>query len=64
MATKESEIANLFNYFILGEVSGSDGGEYKDVLCSGMLHRVVWQKFTDVSEVLAASIRTGGSKHT
>jgi hypothetical protein len=28
----------------------------KDGLSSGMLRRVVWQKFTDVSEVLAASI--------
>jgi hypothetical protein len=26
------------------------------MVSSGMLRRVVWQKFTDVSEVLAASI--------
>jgi hypothetical protein len=29
-------------------LSGSHGGEYEDDLSSGMLRRVVWQKFTDV----------------
>jgi hypothetical protein len=33
-----------------GEISDSHGGEY------GMLRRVVWQNFTDVPEVLAATI--------
>jgi hypothetical protein len=40
----------------LRKCSGSHGGEYEDDLSSGLLRRVVWQKFTDVSEVLAASI--------
>jgi hypothetical protein len=37
------------------EISGSHGGECEDD-CSGILHRVVWYKFTSVSEVLAATI--------
>jgi hypothetical protein len=53
------------------EISGSHGGEYEDGLSSGSLRRVVWYKFTDVSEMLAASIframsdsaDDGGSKH-
>jgi hypothetical protein len=36
------------------EVSGSLGGEYKDVFWD--IARVVWCKLTDVSQLLAASI--------
>jgi hypothetical protein len=51
---------------IVTEISGSHGGEYEHD-SSGMLRRVIWYKFTDVSEVLAASVVThrpddGGSK--
>jgi hypothetical protein len=44
-------------HFSLGmiEISGSHIGEYEDG-CSGILCHVVWNKLTDVSEVLAASI--------
>jgi hypothetical protein len=35
-----------------GEISGSHGGECE----VGLLRDVIWYKFTDVSEVLAASI--------
>jgi hypothetical protein len=48
-----------------GDVSGSHGGDCEGDL-SGMLRRVVWLKFTDVSEVLTAAIireRPIGSKH-
>jgi hypothetical protein len=38
------------------EISGSHGGEYEDGCLSGLLRCVVWYKFTDVSELLAASI--------
>jgi hypothetical protein len=34
------------------EISGSHGGDYE----YGSLCRVIWQKFTDVSEVLGASM--------
>jgi hypothetical protein len=38
-------------------ISGSHGGKYEHGwLSSGSLRRVVWLKFTDVSEVIAASI--------
>jgi hypothetical protein len=37
------------------EISGSHGGDYEDG-SSGLLRRVVWLKFTDVSEVLTASV--------
>jgi hypothetical protein len=30
----------------------------RKLLCCGILHRVVWQKFTDVSEEVTASIIT------
>jgi hypothetical protein len=40
---------------MFGEISGSHGGLYEDE-SSGMLRCVVWYKFTDVSEVLTASI--------
>jgi hypothetical protein len=40
---------------VLREISGSHGGVDEDD-SSGMLHSVVWYKFTDVSEVLIASI--------
>jgi hypothetical protein len=32
-------------------------------MSSGLLRRVVWQKFTDVLEVLVVSSDDGGSKH-
>jgi hypothetical protein len=44
---------NSTSYWI--QISGSYIGEYKDG-CSGILCHVVWNKLTDVSEVLAASI--------
>jgi hypothetical protein len=52
------------NYGNQGEISGSCGGEYEDN-SSGLLRRVVWLKFTDVSKVLVNEHRPddGGSKH-
>jgi hypothetical protein len=41
--------------FSIGEISGSHGGKYEDIFF-GMLRRVVWQKLTDISKVLIASI--------
>jgi hypothetical protein len=37
------------------EILGSQGGDYENgQLSSGLLRRVVWYKFTDVSEMLAS----------
>jgi hypothetical protein len=52
----------------MSEISGFHGGEYEDGCLLGCLRRVVWWKFTDVSEVLTASIvramsDDGGSKY-
>jgi hypothetical protein len=61
-----SQVIFLTNIYI-GEISGSRRRVWR-WLSSGMLRRVVWQKFTNVSEVLAASIIRAmcddwGSKH-
>jgi hypothetical protein len=50
-------ICVLFAKCRVDETSGSEGGEYEDDwLHPGLLGHVVWWKFTDVSEVLVASI--------
>jgi hypothetical protein len=46
----------ISNIFTTGKISGSRGGEYEDDVSFEMLRRAVWQKFTDVSKVFAASI--------
>jgi hypothetical protein len=55
--------------FILRRISGSHGGD-NEKADSGLYSRVIWYKFTDFSEVLAASIirmahspDDGGSKY-
>jgi hypothetical protein len=43
---------NLFQ----DQISGSHGGEVWRLLSSGLLRRIVWLIFTDILEVLTASI--------
>jgi hypothetical protein len=38
------------------EILGSYAGEYEDKQSYGLLRRLIWYKYTDVSELLAASI--------
>jgi hypothetical protein len=50
-------ILGLFkNMFQPSEISGSHSTKYEDGCLTRLLHHVVWQKLTDISEVLAASI--------
>jgi hypothetical protein len=61
-------VLNLFLHTsrVYGEILGSHGGGFEED-CSGMLHRVVWQKLIDVSGVLtvciAVTMEAVGSKH-
>lgn len=36
------------------EILDFHGGNYEGYLCSGMLRRVFWRKFTDISKVFSA----------
>jgi hypothetical protein len=48
------------DFTLLSEISVCHSDEYEDG-CPGLLHCVVWLKFTDISEVLDPD--DGGSKH-
>jgi hypothetical protein len=53
---QETWDTSMKNPLLFCEISGSHGGKYEDDEPSGLLRRVVLYKFTDVSEVLTASI--------